>query len=100
MRLSVRRTDPSRRCRRHDCEGTSSSLGMAGLFAWPCHVRGHAGLSEIDADLEEFSMGPRRDPRRMGNAHLADKFAYLRRYSCSATTAPRLPPPVRSEPGC
>src|SRR5258705_922858 len=23
------------RCRRHDCEGTSSSLGMAGLFAWP-----------------------------------------------------------------
>jgi hypothetical protein len=26
-------------------------------------------------------------------------FAYLRRYSWSATTAPRLPPPVRPEPG-
>jgi hypothetical protein len=36
MRLSVRQTDPLGRGRRHDCEGTSSSLGMAGLFAWPC----------------------------------------------------------------
>jgi hypothetical protein len=44
-------------------------------------------------------MDPRRSPQRIGNAHLADKLAYLRRYSWSATTAPRLPPPVRSEPG-
>src|SRR3979409_1726540 len=65
----------------------------------PGHVLGHAGLSDIDADLEEFSMDPRRSPQRIGNAHLADKLAHLRRYSWSATTAPRLPPPVRSEPG-
>src|SRR5467141_660298 len=65
----------------------------------PGHVLGHAGLSDIDAELEEFSMDPRRSPQRIGNAHLADKLAYLRRYSWSATTAPRLPPPVRSEPG-
>src|ERR1700687_866602 len=63
------------------------------------HVLGHAGLSDIDADLEELSMAPRRSPQRIGNAHLADKLAYLRHYSWSATTAPRLPPPVRSEPG-
>src|ERR1700687_1085668 len=63
------------------------------------HVLGHAGLPDIDADLEEFSMDPRRSPQRISNAHLADKLAYLRRYSWSATTAPRLPPPVRSEPG-
>src|SRR6202043_3535689 len=63
------------------------------------HVLGHAGLSDIDAELKEFSMDPRRSPQRIGNAHLADKLAYLRRYSWSATTAPRLPPPVRSEPG-
>src|SRR4030081_1462206 len=62
------------------------------------HVLGHAGLSDIDADLEEFSMDPRRSPQRIGNAHLADKLAHLRRYSSSATPAPRLPPPVRSEP--
>src|ERR1700731_1301816 len=60
---------------------------------------GHAGLSDIDAELEEFSMDPRRSPQRIGNAHLADKLAYLSRYSWSAPTAPRLPPPVRSEPG-
>src|ERR1700694_5467154 len=63
------------------------------------HVLGRAGLSDIDAELEEFSMDPRRSPQRIGNAHLADKLAYLRRYSWSATTAPRLPPPVRSDPG-
>src|SRR6202158_522527 len=65
----------------------------------PDHVLGHAGLPDIDADLEEFSMYPRRSPQRIGNTHLADKLAYLRRYSWSATTASRLPPPVRSEPG-
>ena len=37
-------------------------------------------------------MDPRRSPQRIGNPHLADKLAYLRRYSWSATTAPRLPP--------
>src|SRR6201996_6865264 len=65
----------------------------------PDHVLGHAGPSDIDAELEEFSMDPRRSPQRIGNAHLADKLAYLGRYSWSPTTAPRLPPPVRSEPG-
>src|SRR5271168_3725780 len=70
-------------------EWRASSLG---------HVLGHAGLSDINAELEEFSMDPRRSPQRIGNAHLADKLAYLRRYSWSAATAPRLPPPVRSEP--
>src|SRR5665647_945966 len=36
---------------------------------------------------------------RFGNAHLADKLAYLRWYSWSAATVPRVPAPVRSEPG-
>src|ERR1700679_1437152 len=57
----------------------------------PGHVLGHAGLSDIDAELEEFSMDPRRSPHRIGNAHLADKLAYLGRDSWSAATAPRLP---------
>jgi hypothetical protein len=70
---------------------------MAGLVA--DHVLGDARLSDIDAELEEFSMDPRRCPQRIGNAHLADKLAYLRRHSWSATTAPRFPPPTRSEPG-
>jgi transposase len=61
--------------------------------------RGDCSRRSFRRDLEEFSMDPRRSPQRIGNAHLADKLAYLRRYSWSATTAPRLPPPVRSEPG-
>src|ERR1700720_2437116 len=63
------------------------------------HVLGHARLSDINAELEEFSMDPWRSPQRIGNAHLADKLAYLRRYSWSAPRAPQLPPPVRSEAG-
>src|SRR5665811_1459252 len=30
------------------------------------HVLGHAGLSDIDAELEELSMDPRRSPQRIG----------------------------------
>src|SRR6266446_1511905 len=49
------------------------------------HIFGHARLSDIDAELEQLSMDPRRSPQRIGNAHLADKLAYLRRYGWSAT---------------
>src|ERR1700745_1426141 len=61
------------------------------------HVLGHAGLSDIDAELEEFSMHPRRSPQRIGNAHLADKLAYLRRYRWPATPRLRFPSPVSAE---
>src|ERR1039458_4829627 len=62
------------------------------------HILGHARLSDVDAELEQLSVDPRRSPQRIGNAHLADKLAYLRRHSWSAATAPRLPAPERSEP--
>src|SRR6476620_8852417 len=52
-----------------------------------CHILGHAGLSDINAELEEFSMDPRRSSQRIGNAHLADKLAHLHRNSWPA--APR-----------
>src|SRR6266478_1408789 len=51
----------------------------------PDHVLGHAGLSDTDAELEEFSMDPRRSPQRIGNAHLADKLAYLQ-WNCGPAT--------------
>ena len=38
----------------------------------PDHVLGHARLSDIDAELEEFPMDSRRSPQGIGNAHLAD----------------------------
>jgi hypothetical protein len=40
------------------------------------HLFGHAGLSDIDAELEEFSVDPRRSPQRIGNAHVADELGY------------------------
>src|ERR1700686_3127413 len=60
----------------------------------PDHVLGHAGLSDIDAELEKFSMDPRRSPQRIGNAHLADKLAYLQGNCWPATPRLRFPSPV------
>jgi len=69
-------------------KGTSSRpLGCAGLFfplRLTMYLLGHAGLSDIDAELEEFSMDPRRSPQRIGNAPLADILRSLSRYSWSA----------------
>src|SRR5882724_11630441 len=59
----------------------------------------NARLSDINTELEQLSVDPWRSPQWIGNAHLADKLAYLWRYGWSAATAPRLPTPVRSEPG-
>jgi hypothetical protein len=47
------------------------------------HIFGHTRLSDIDAELEQLSVDPRRSPQRIGNAHLADKLGYLRHYSWS-----------------
>src|SRR3984893_14399465 len=63
------------------------------------HIFGNARLSDINTELEQLSVDPWRSPQWIGNAHLADKLAYLWRYGWSAATAPRLPAPVRSEPG-
>ena len=63
----------------------------------PGHILGHARLSDIDAELEQFSMDPRRAPQRIGNAHLADQPADLQRHNRPATTASRLPAPIRPE---
>src|ERR1700732_958354 len=60
----------------------------------PDHVLGHAGLSDIDAKLEEFSMDPRRSPQRIGNAHFADQLAYLQRNCWPATPRFRFPSPI------
>src|ERR1700738_4626001 len=63
----------------------------------PGHILGHARLSDIDAELEKLTVDARRSPQRVGNAHLTDKLAYLLRHRRPATTASRLPAPVRSE---
>src|SRR3979411_2048687 len=45
-----------------------------GRRVWsPVHLVGHAGLSDIDAELEQLSMNPWSPPERIGDAHLADQ---------------------------
>src|SRR3979490_1553188 len=60
----------------------------------PDHVLGHAGLSDFDAELEEFSMDSRRSPRRLVNAHLADMLADLQRNCWAAAPRLRFPSPI------
>jgi hypothetical protein len=60
----------------------------------PYHVLGHAGLSNINAELEQLSMNPRRSPQRIGNGHLADKVAYFQRNCWPATPRFRFPAPI------
>src|ERR1700726_2354877 len=60
----------------------------------PDHVLGHAGLSDLDAELEQLAMDPRRSPQRIGNAHLADQLADLQRNCWPATPRFRFPAPI------
>src|ERR1700726_3857669 len=50
----------------------------------PDHVFGDAGLADLDTELEQLSMDPRRSPQRIGNAHLADQPSYFDRNRRSA----------------
>src|SRR5271170_2561550 len=57
--LVVQETAPSRRRR------PSSSH----------HVLGNRGLADLNAELEQLAMNPRRSPERVGAAHLPNQFA-------------------------
>src|SRR6267143_4412880 len=52
----------------------------------PDHVFGDAGLADLDAELKQLAMDPRRSPQRIGNAHLADQPSYFDRNRRSAGT--------------
>jgi hypothetical protein len=45
-----------------------------------------AGLADLDAELKQLAMDPRRSPQRIGNAHLADQPSYFDRDCRSAGT--------------
>jgi hypothetical protein len=65
----------------------------------PHHVLGDAGLADLDAELEKFSVDSWRSPQWVGHAHLADQPANFQRYSWSAAAVPRFPLPIQSETG-
>src|SRR5258705_11578232 len=65
---------------RRDAVGMVMKKRLPALRRWPSslhHILGHARLADIDAELKQLSVDPRRAPQRVGDAHLADKLAYL-----------------------
>src|SRR6476659_9534975 len=63
----------------------------------PGHILGHAGLTDLDAKLEQLAMDSRRSPQRVGEAHLADQPANFQRHRWSAAAMSRFPAPIQSE---
>ena len=41
------------------------------------HVLGDGGLADLDAELEQFAMDPRRTPERVGDVHLLNQIPSL-----------------------
>src|ERR1700721_400708 len=95
------------RDRRHDEEvhgGNALSMvakerlpSLRGRGPPPRHILGHAGLADLDAELEKLSMDTRRSPQRVRDAHLADQPANFQRYGRSTAAVPRFPAPIQSE---
>src|ERR1700747_3761175 len=98
-----------KRDRRHDEEvhcGNALSMvakerlpSLRGRAPPPRHMLGHAGLADVDAELEKLSMEARRSPQRVSDAHLAEQPANFQRYGWAAAAAPRFHAPIQSETG-
>ena len=99
---------PKRDCRDDEQIHCRDAVGMIVEKCFPTlgrrpstlgHILGYARLTDIDTELEELSMDPRRSPQWVYDAHLSDQPAYFQRHRWSTATRSRLPAPVRSESG-
>src|SRR6516164_6331110 len=76
--------------------------GPPGLRRWLAasrHILANTGLADVDAELKPFAVDPRRAPKRILAAHLANQFPYFmgdRRSSRLA--AAHLPGPDQPKP--
>jgi len=50
----------------------------------PCRIFGDRGLTNVDAELEEFAMDPGSALKRVGEAHGADQLPDFERHLRSA----------------
>src|SRR5438874_8385366 len=86
---------------RRNTVGMIAQKGLPALRRWrpsPRHVFCHAGLSDIDAKLEQFAVDPRCSPKRVRDAHVANELANVCRCLWPATTRSGFPAPIGSEP--
>ena len=97
---------PERDCRHHEQVHRGDPVSMItkerfpslrGRRPPPCHIFGHASLTDIDAQLEQFTVNPRRSPSLVLDAHLTDQVANFQWHDWATAAASRLPAPVQSE---
>src|SRR5450759_1981713 len=62
------------------------------------HISSDCRLSDLEAELEQFTMNVWSAPERVRPAHLANERAQLIRDPRSANTVARSPAPIRSKP--
>src|SRR5215831_4164881 len=68
--------------------------GLRGRVAAAAHILAHARLADVDAELEQLAMNPRRTPEWVLTAHGANQHAHLSRYGRPAQlTVSDLPSP-------
>ena len=66
---------------RCDTVGVIAKEGFPALRRWPpslCHVFCYSRLADVDPELEQFAVNPRRSPQGVGNAYLENEVANVR----------------------
>src|SRR6266436_10389663 len=77
-------------------EAMPSSPATAAVFSSPCILP--QGQPDIDAKLEQFAVDPWRSPKRVRDAHVANKLANVCRCLWPAAARSRFPAPTGSKP--
>jgi hypothetical protein len=86
---------------RRDTVGMVAEKRPPALRRWPpaaAHIPSDRRLSDIEAELEQFTMNAWCAPERVRAAHLANERAQLSRDLRSANTVARSPAPIRPKP--
>src|SRR5208282_2526330 len=86
---------------RRDAIGMVAQKRAPALRWWPrvaAHMPSDCRLSDIEAELEQFTMNAWCAPERVRAAHLANERAQFSRDLRSANTVARSPAPIRSKP--
>src|SRR5450631_2016325 len=99
--------DPERDRWKHKKVDRCDAVGMvaqkrAPALRWrprgAAHIPSDCRLSDLEAELEQFTMNVWGAPERVRPAHLANERAQLSRDLRSANTVARSPAPIRSKP--
>src|SRR5664280_588421 len=86
---------------RRDAVGMVAQKRAPALRWWPrvaAHIPSDARLSDLEAELEQFTMNVWGAPERVRPAHLANERAQFSRDLRSANMVARSPAPIRSKP--